>query len=280
VPNEIGQQLRDLTRSRQDYIGRTTEARNQMLKILEGANVKIRSVVSDLNTKTARQIIHALAEGENDVEKLLELCCGSLRNELKMNEMKLALNHLLSPHDREMLKMLEKDLVHNESQIETLDKKIDELSRKHYQRPVEILTTMPGFSKRNAEKFISEVGGNIDRFQSDDSLASYAGLAPGKKQSADVDKPCRRKKGNTYLTTTMVQAAWAAIKVKGSFWQAEFNRLKKRMNSKKAIIAIARKMISVIFAMLKNDAVYQEQGPKRFQKPRVQPSVSPTTTQI
>lgn len=255
IPPKAQRELRDLCRMRLKYTQQTNRIKNRMVKILETNNIKLRSVVSNLSTKTAMNIIRALAKGENDPQKLKTLCMGKLRKKMEM--MPDYLEGTLGPHEHMMLQMLLDELDFYTAKIENLDRLIDE-HMKPYQKESSKLQQIKGIAEKGAENIIAEIGTDMSRFQTPDHLAAWSGLAPGNKESANKKKHVPTRAGNKYVTTAMIQVAWVAVRMKGSYWQAVYKNLKRRLPKGKAIVAIARKLLRLIHKILSGELIYQE----------------------
>lgn len=237
--------FRELCRQRTRYSYQQAQARNRIANTLERRNIKIRSVVSNLHTKTAHDIITALADGETDIEKLVSLCRGQLKK--KKDQMRNAVHGVLMADDRFLLKSLLKDIEHFQNQIKELQKQITEHTNKVSEELISNLREVKGIGDQTIEVVLAEIGDNIKPFATADHLAAWAGLAPGNHTSADKSKPVSVREGNKYLRTAMVTVAWAAVRSKNSYWRALFAHLKRKMHHNKAIVVVARKLLKVIY---------------------------------
>jgi transposase len=255
IPPKPQRELRDLCRTRLNYTHQCNRIKNRLIKILETNNVKLRSVVSNLSTKTAMNIIRSLSQGETDLEKLKELCRGKLRK--KMSRMVEALEGTLGVHERRMLQMQLKELDFCIDQIADLDQQIDEHMEAYKDASV-LLQQIKGVGEKSAEVIISEIGTNMNQFPSPDHLTSFAGVAPGQKETGGKSKPVPTKSGNKYITSAMIQVAWVAVRMKGSYWSAVYKKLTRRLPKGKAIVAIARKLLRLIHRILSGELIYKE----------------------
>lgn len=262
VPSGVHRELRELMRLRFKYVNLASQVENRLLKVLERANIKIRSVMSNITTKSGMAIVEALSEGETDVDRLASLCKGKLRK--KASQMKEALVGLLSAADRMQLKILLKDQRHYAQQIAELEQQANLLVADHFGEAVEIIDSVPGIGSVGATSIVGEIGSSMSQFETADNLTSWSGLAPGNKESGGKQKKTRTVKGNRYIKPMLVQAAWAAIRGKDTYWSAQFYALTKRMPRKKAIIVIARKMLKMIHSLLLRKVRYVELGAAGF----------------
>jgi transposase len=257
VAAEQQESLRVFSRMRTRYIRQSTSIKNQIVKILEQANYKVRSIVSDISTHTGMQLVQALSEGVTDAEQLLLLCHKSVLKRQGIQRLLDAFCGLPTPTMQQTLKMLLADLKHIQSQKTNTDIQIRQLLNEYQQHTIQQLTEVEGIATQQAEIITAEIGAGIEAFAHADAAAKYAGLTPGQHESADKRKNTRAVPGNQYLRTNMVQVAWAAIKVKNGYWQATYQHLKKRLGAKKAILAIARKMFKVVFKIMAKAYAYQ-----------------------
>jgi len=262
VASEEQRAFRDVCRQRTKYSQHITQTTNRLLKNLERRNIKLRSVVSSMHTKSGMDIIHAIAHGETDIEKMLLLCRGKLKK--KRDEMRKALQGVITQHDRDMLKTLLKDITHYKEQIADIEERIrchtDKVNTTLFQN----LGQIKGVGKQTTEIILAEVGDNVNAFNTSDKLTAWVGLAPGNKESAGKSRYTGTRQGNVYLRTAMIQAAWGAVRTKNSCWRVLFAHLIKRMHAKKAIVVIARKLIKVIYKVIKGVLEYKEYGAEYY----------------
>ena len=262
IASEEQRAFRDLCRQRSKYSQHITQSRNRILKNLERRNIKLRSVVSNMNTKSATDIITAIAWGESDIEKLVLLCKGKLKK--KQDQMRKALVGVIAEHDRDMLKTLLSDIAHYQTQIKKIEEKIHQHTDKVNKELIENLQEIKGVGQTSTEIILAEVGNNVAAFSTPDKLAAWVGFAPGNKESAGKSHYSSTRQGNVYLRTALVQVAWGAIRTKNSYWRALFAHLIKRMPAKKAVIVIARKLTKVIYKVIKGTMAYIEYGADYF----------------
>lgn len=254
--------LRDYCRSRLFYTWQQTKTQNRLLKILESNNIKLRSVISTIHTKTAMDIIRLLAKGITDKEVLLNCSRGQIKQ--KRDRLTMALEGTLQEHHLIQLQMLLQDYDHVQMQITRLDALIDNIISQHYAQAVECLDSISGIAVKSAQIILSEAGKDMTRFPSADHFTAWCGIAPGNNESAGKRKATGVKKGNTYLRTAMVSAAWAAVRMKDSYWHALFDKLRKRMKAQKAIMAIARRLLKLVYKTLETLTLYKEKGIAHF----------------
>lgn len=292
IPPLPQRDLRDLTRQRTNLVQDRSRVVNQLQKVLEWANIKLTSVVTDIMGVSARAMLAALVGGELDQGVLAELAQGKLRS--KQAALERALEGHVRPHHRFMLAQHLLHIDFLEGQIADFDAQIvahmagqtsppdppramggiaDEPaapaapttepspgSSVPWAAAVELLDSAPGIGRTLAEQIIAEVGTDMGRFPSAAHLASWAKVCPGNNESAGKRKPSTTGKGSRWLRTALVQAAWAAVRVKASHLAAVYRRLAVRRGKQKAIMAVAHRLIVAIYHMLKDRVPYREIG--------------------
>ena len=261
VPPAPIQELRDLTRTRKQLVREISQHSSRIQKVLEDANLKLGSVLSDVLGKSGRAILQALIAGQSDPEKLADLAQGTARK--KRAALLEALRGRVSTHHRGLLKVHLELIVALEQAISEIDTTVGKtLAPTH--ESVRLLTTLPGISQVTAQVVIAEIGVDMARFPSAAHLVSWTGLCPRSDESAGKRRSTRVRKGATWLKTALVTAAWAAVRVKNSYLQSQFHRLRSRRGAKKAILAVAASMITAAYHMLKNHVPYQDLGADHF----------------
>lgn len=263
VPPAPIQELRDLTRTRKQLVRETSQHSLRIQKTLEDANLKLGSVLSNVLGSSGRAILAALVRGETDPEKLADLAQGNARK--KRAELVEALRGRVRPHHQELLRIhlnlvdaLHQALADVDARVGKTLAPIKDSAR--------LLTTLPGVSELTAQVMVAEIGVDMGRFPTDAHLISWAGLCPRNEESAGKRRSTRLRKGAPWLKTALVTAAWAAVRVKGSYLQAQFLRLKARRGAKKAILAVAASMLTAAYHMLKNGVEYQDLGADHFSR--------------
>ena len=261
VPPAAIQELRDLTRTRKQLVREVAQHALRIQKVLEDANIKLGSVLSDVLSVSGRAMLLAIIAGESDPERLAELARGTARR--KHGELVEALRGRITPHHRMMLK-LHLDLVTDlERALAEVDAAVGKALTPIQER-ARLLTTMPGISDRTAQVIVAEIGLDMTRFASPAHLISWAGLCPRNDESAGKRRSTRVRKSGTWLKTALVTAAWAAVRVKTSYLRAQFLRIKARRGAKKAILAVAASMLTAAYFMLRDGVPYRDLGPQHF----------------
>jgi transposase len=254
VPEERIRELRSLHRYRRKLLGDRTAEKNRVQNVLEDANIKLGSVVSDVFGKSGWAIVEAIIAGESNPERLSMLAKGSLIK--KREQLVKALNGKISSHHRFVLQMMLNNVIHINHQIHELETRMETYLTSMSQQ-VDLLTTIPGVSKQIATGIIAEIGVDMSKFCSHKHLASWAGIAPGNNESAGKKISTRITHGNKYLKTTLVEAAWAATRSKTNPLLADKHRaIAFRRGSKKATIAIGHKILTAAYFILRDNTPY------------------------
>lgn len=261
VPPRPIQELRDLTRTRKQLVREISQHASRIQKVLEDANVKLGSVLSDVLGKSGRAILQALIEGESDPQKLADLAQGNARK--KRTELVEALHGRIRPHHRGLLKVHLDLITALQQALTELDATVGKALASIHES-ARLLSTMPGISDVTAHVIVAEIGVDMTRFGSDAHLRSWAGFCPRNDESAGKRRSTRVRKGAPWLKTTLISAAWAAVRVKDSYLQGQFHRLRARRGAKKAILAVAASMLTAAYHMLKNGAEYRDLGAAHF----------------
>jgi transposase len=290
VPPAPQRVLRDLTRQRTHLIVERASVVNRIQKVLEWANIKLAAVVTDITGVSARAMLQALVDGQTDVVALANLAKGRLR--AKQAELEQALRGTLQPHHAFMISQHLALLDVFDQQIAAFDQRISAAidqtrpdpppadrdagpGQRSFEKVTEedvpgapsgawaaqaIVDAIPGVGSRVAETIVAELGTDMSRFPSAGHASSWAGLAPGQHQSAGKRKQTRIRDGNHYLRGALIQASWAAVKQTDTFLAAFYRRLAARRGKKKAIVAVAHKILVIVFTLLSTGQVYQERG--------------------
>jgi transposase len=261
VPDEPTQQIRDLLRTRKQFVRERSSHTQRIQKTLEVANIKLDSVISDILGLSGRRMIEALIAGQTDPEVLAAL--AHERIHATRVELEASLRGRVTAHHRFMLRLHLNHLDALDAAIAVIDQEVDG-HLEPFRAAIEMLSTIPGISSLSAEVLVSEIGIDMSRFPSPAQLISWAGLCPKNDQSAGKRRSKRMKKGAPWLKTTLIQCAWAATKKKGSYLQAQYLRLRSRRGAKQAIGAVAASILTAAYHMLKNGTLYHDLGANHF----------------
>jgi transposase len=269
-PPEI-RELRELTRYRESLVREQTAVANRIQKLIESGNIKLAQVASDALGASGRTILWALARGETDPVKLAALAQRQLKE--KRVQLERALQGRLTVNQRFVLRELLKRWEELAAAEGRVSKEIDHYlqARPKLARARDNLDTIPGLGPRAAEIIVAEIGVEMKaNFASDAHLASWAGICPGNKATGGKRLSGRTRKGNTYLRSALVQAAWGASLKKNCYLSSQFFRLGKRLGRKKALVAVAHSLLVIIFHVLQNDQTYTELGGDYFDRQHVE----------
>jgi len=258
IPPPPIRELRDLTRQRAQLIADKASVANRIHKTLEGANIKLSSVATDILGVSGRAMIMRLIQGQTDPERLANEARGSLKN--KIPALRDALQGRVTDHHRFLLQTLMDQLRQLEDLIERYTARI-EAAMPPFEEAERRLMTIPGVGRQAAEVIVAEIGSDMGQFPTAGNLTSWAGLCPGNNESAGKRRNTRTTRGSQWLRTTLVQAAWAASHTKKTIFGATYHKWAKRLGKKKALIAVARKILELGYYLLRNQVDYLEKMP-------------------
>lgn len=257
-PKEI-RQWRELTRLRRTFTESLADYKRRVHKLLETANIKIDSVISDLFGVTGRNLMALLCDEECEITfKMVEECARG-KAKSKVRELARSIRGFFEDHHRFQLLLLMGTITDFENRIAETTARLDRLTAPH-KDIMDRLDEIPGIDKVSAQSILSEIGVTLDEFISMAALASWAGLCPGNNESAGKRKSGRNSVHGHPFKTILIEVAWAAVKKKGSYYREKYYRLKARRGAKKAIVAIAHRISKAIFQIVKNGDSYKELG--------------------
>ena len=257
VPDAEQREMRSVTRRREQLVSDRKRVQGQVESLLEETRIKLSSFVSDLFGASGQRILAALAEGITDPAQLVKLADARLK--CTTEQLADALNGSISTIHQKLLKQSLQQLDLIDRQIAEVEKMAGELMADH-QDALKRLAAIPGIQVITAQHIIAEAGSTASAFDSSAQFSSWVGVAPGRNESAEVNKSSRCAKGNVHLRRVLCQAANAAVRTKNSFFQTKFNRLICHLGYPKAIWAIARHLSVVIWKVLHQGESYIEYG--------------------
>jgi len=263
VPPTPVQAMRELTRTRKQLVRERASHVQRIDKILQDANLKLGSVLSELDGQSSRAILRAIVGGETDPEKLVELVNYRVRT--PRAQIVEALRGRVQPHHKVLLQVHLDQMQNIENAMATIDAEVGQ-TLTPFREAADLLTTIPGIRDVTAAVIVAEIGVDMSRFPSSGHLISWAGLCPRNDESAGKRRSTRLRKGAPWLKATLFQAAWAAIKTKGSYFRAQFLRIKARRGPKKAIAAVASSMLTAVYAILRTRQRYRDLGADYFER--------------
>ncbi len=268
IPSKEQRELRELVGYRKSLIADKTRELNRLQKMLEGANIKLSGTVSSIDGKSARNILKLLVQGEKiDVSKLEELKNQKLiASNLKASYEQLAedLNGVMTKLQRQMMKELISHIDELDKHIENLNDQIDDHMNPDEKKAVSEIKKVTGIGEDGAKAIVAVIGTDMGRFPTDAHLASWAGLCPGNNESAKKRRSGKTTKGNKLLRTTLVVCAHAAVKVKSSYFYAQFKRISAHRGKKRAYVAVAHSMLIAIYHILKDGIEFEDLGSEYY----------------
>jgi transposase len=264
VPERPQRELRELTRYRTALVReRATEA-NRLQKTLEGANVKLAAVASDVLGVSGRAMLAQLVAGgpmAEDPVALADLAQRRLRAKLPALEQ--ALVGRMGDHQRFLLAQQLAHIDFLDQTIARLDAEVQERLRP-FVAQLGQLDAIPGVGRRTAEVLVAELGTDMARFPTAKHLASWAGLCPGNKESAGKRLSGKTRKGDAWLRAALVEAAHSAARTRGSYLAAQYRRLAARRGRKKAAVAVAHSILIIVHHLLRDGTAYTDLGDTYF----------------
>jgi transposase len=261
IPDRDQRELRELTRYRTALLQDRARAVNRLQKTLEGANLKLASVLSDVTGASGQRILDALLRGEDDPEALAGLADGRLS--AKREALERALAGKLSDRLRFVVGQQLAQVRALDDQIAACDAEVAG-TMAPFGEALTRLDAIPGVGRRTAETILAEVGPDVGRFETAAKLAAWAGLAPGNKESGGKRRPARARKGNPWLKRALTEAAWAAGRTKHSYLGAQYRRLAARKGRKRAIVAVGHSILVIAYHLLAGEAEYADLGANYF----------------
>lgn len=261
VPEQTQRELRELTRYRTALVRERADEVNRLQKVLEGANIKLASVATDIMGVSGRAMLEGLIAGTTESAVLADLARGRMRK--KVAELEQALVGNFGPHQRFLVAQ---QLAH----IDRLDATIEQVSAEiatrllPYEAELRRLETIPGVGRRIAEIIIAELGANLERFPTARHLASWAGLCPGNQESAGKRYSGKTRKGDPWLREALVEAALSAGRTRNTYLAAQYRRLAARRGKKTAAVAVAHTILVVVYHLLTRAQDYVDLGSTYF----------------
>ena len=244
--------LREFTRYRYKLTSCRSSEKNRFQNALTVCNVALDSVVSDIFGKSATSVIDYLLEQSDNSINHEEISSRLLRSLKKKSESVIESieGYQMTESQKYRMRLVHAHMDYITSTISDIDSMIDSLVEP-YENAVQLLCTIPGVDRNSAITIISEIGTDMTQFSNSKRLCCWAGLTPGNNESAGKKKSVRITRAGVYLKPTLVQVAHAAVKSnKSPYYKAKYERIMKRRGKKRAIIAVARMILTAIYHML------------------------------
>lgn len=261
VPPAPIQELRGLTRTRRQLMREIVQHTQRIQRVLEDANIKLGSVISDVLGASGRRMLEAMVAGEGDPDRLAAL--GSSRLRCSPEQLREALRGRITSHHRFLLRQHLAMVDHLQAAVDEFDAEIAH-ALEPFRRQLDLLTTVPGISTTAAEVLLAEIGVDMTRFPTAQHLVSWAGLCPSMNQSAGRRGSTRLRKGAPWLKPVLVQCAFAAAHTKASYTQSQFRRIKARRGPKKAAVAVAATLLVSAYYIIRDMVPYKDLGADHF----------------
>jgi transposase len=273
IPEEKIRQLRDLNRYSTKLTQQLASEKNRIQKVLEDANIKLGSVMSDTSGVVATKLIDGLIAGRTDLEAMIaEYYHGKMK--ASKAELLKAMTGRMTDHHRFMLRQIKHHMAYLESQIEVLQAEVERLLEED-QESIALLTTIPGVNKITAVKLLAETGTKVEEtFGSARRLAKWTGICPGNNETGGKKISGRTTHGNKYLKSILVEAAWAATRTKGTYLRAKYDSIAGRKGRKKALIILGHKILNAAYIILTTRQSYEAYPVEEFEIRRNQKRIN------
>ena len=265
IPSREQRELREATRYRKSLVQERTRGVNRLQKMLEGANIKITTQLSNVLGVTSRNLIEYVLENEEPLtmEKANELVVTRIH--AKLEDVVRAMDGIVTPFQKIMMKEVIKHIDELTKRISEMDNLIDEYM-KEYEKNKKKLEKIPGIGKRSSEIILAEIGQDMNRFPTAGHISSWSGVCPGNNESAGKRRSGKTRKGNKILKSALVECAQSAVQHKSSFFYAQYQRISMRRGKKRALLAVAHTMLIAIYYMIKEDKEYIDLGADFYNK--------------
>ena len=248
---------RDLTRYRKTLVQERAQEVNRLQKVLEGANIKLAAVATDVLGKSGRLMLETIITGSTDAQSMADLARGRLR--AKLPDLRRALEGRVQPHHRFLLTRI---LAHIDFLEESLAQVQQEIGQHlvPYEDAMTLLQSIPGIQAIAAAALLAEIGTDMSRFPTAKHLASWAGVCPGNKQSGGKRLSGATTPGNPYVRAILGEIAWAVAHTRDNYLSAFYHRMVRRRGKHKAIMALCHKILIVIYQVLHDKQSYTDLG--------------------
>lgn len=263
IPEPAQRELRELVRYRTHLLEERSREVNRVHKVLEDANLKLSSVATDIMGASAREMVAAIIAGQDDPQALAQLAKARLRN--KIADLERALTGHVKANHRLLLSLHLEHIDDLNAKLERLEAEIDRAMPPFEQDDLLArLDTIPGVDRKTAQVIIAELGVDMSRFPTAGHAAAWAGVVPGKQESAGRNYSAKTSKANRYLKTALVEAAMAAGRSSDNYLASQFRRLAARRGKKRAAVAVAHSILIIAYHLIQEGTVYVDLGSNYF----------------
>jgi len=262
VPPPAIRELRDLTRTRTALVRDRNREVNRLEKLLEGAGIKVSSVLSELDGVSGLAILRGLAQGLRDPVELAALAHWRLNG--KKAQLIESLTGRFTDHHGFLVATHLRLVDELNILIEDLNDRI-EVVIEPFRGFRDLICSIPGISTLVADVITAETGADMTQFPTPAQLASWAGVCPGNNESAGRVRATRTRQGNTHLKGALGIAALSASRTKNTYYHAKYKRLAGRRGKKRAVVALMHDMLTTIWHMAQTGELYNDPGPDFFQ---------------
>ena len=259
IPPKAVRQWRELTRYRRSLVEALGDAKRQAHKLLESSNIKIDSVVSDLFGKTGRNLMDLLLKDHGELTLQAVHTCLRGRLKPKATELFRAVQGFFDDHHRWMLRQMLESVDQQEANLAKVESRLRNLLQPHDEL-IDRITQIPGIGATSAYAILSETGSTLESFPNAGALCSWAGVCPANNESAGKRRSTRSPVRRSHLRTHLVEAAWGAVKTKSSYLRSKYFSLKSRLGPKKAIMAIAHRILKALYYIIKQGDSFRDLG--------------------
>jgi len=261
IPDRPQRELRELTRYRTSLLQERSAEVNRLQKTLEGANIKLSAVATDIMGKSGRDMLAALVAGRTDAAAMAQLARGKMRE--KLPQLEKALRGQFAAHQRFLVAQ---QLAHIDGLDDIIDRVSAEIAERvrPFEQEIEQVDTVTGIGRRTAEVLVAEVGTNLTRFPTHRHLTSWAGLCPGNNESGGKHHSGKTRKGSPWLRAALIEAARAAGRSKKTYLGAQYRRIAAQRGAKRAAVAVAHSILVIVYHILTRHEPYHDLGVTYF----------------
>jgi transposase len=261
IPDRAQRELREVVRYRRNLVRERSRVVTRIQQVLEGANIKLSSVATDVLGVSGRAMLEALAGGSEDPQAMAALAKGRLRT--KRPELEEALRGMMGSHQRRLIQSQLRHFDFLAQEIVQLDEEVA-ARMDPFEEAIQVADAIPGVGPRTAQEILAETGPDMSSFPTAGHLASWAHVCPGNNESAGKRKSGATGRGNPWLRSALVEAAQAASRTKGTYLAAQYHRLAARRGHKRSILALAHTILVTLYTMLRNGTTYRDLGDNYF----------------